>query len=331
MKYQDLVQTIGKGEILPLYYLYGDEQYLVDTCVQLLLERLVTPDLRDFNLDVFYGTESRSEDIACAAATLPMFAAWRAVVVKRADALSATALEALLPCLRQPSPSTCLIFIGEKIDQRKKFFAELKKNGALVECKRLYENQLPAFVRDEVAARGKSLESVATDMLVHLVGNNLRDLVTELEKAVLFVGARDKITVADIKAIVSDTRINTVFELTDSLGGKELDRALRSLHTLLAGGEAPLLILAMVARHYRQLWKVHELLNTTSVKTEIAKGAGINPYFLEGIIRQAKNYSAAELHDIFERIFVTDLSLKTGRGKPHVLLEGLVLFLCGKG
>lgn len=315
----------------PLYYLYGDEPYLMDKCIQQLLERLVSADLRDFNLNVYYGTECKGDEIAETAATLPMFASWRVVVVKKADALSAVSLEVLSAYVKNPSPSTCLLLQGEKIDQRKKFFSELKKNGELVEFKRLYENQLPTFIRNEASLRGRKIEPAAAEMLVYLVGNNLQELISELEKAILYVGESREILVSHIRAIVSDTRVNSVFELTDALGGKKLDKALRSLDSLLGDGEAPLLVLAMVTRHFRQLWKIRELLEKKTPLQEIGKIAGINPYFLQGIIAQARNYSLEELRRVFEKLFQIDGALKTGGGKPSVLLEKLLMDVCTSG
>ncbi len=330
MKYQELMNALDKGEVRTLLYFYGDEQYLMEKAVRRLLDTLVPPDLRDFNMEVFYGNESSGGQIAEAAATLPMFAEWRAVLVKKADALTADSLEVLARYLDNPSSSTCLVFLGEKIDQRKKFFSEFKKRGELVECKRLYENQLGAFIRAETAARGKKIESAAAETLIYLVGNNLQELVSEVEKAVLYAGGRDTVTASDIREIASDTRVNSVFELADSLGGKKIDRALRSLDTLIEGGEAPLLILAMITRHYRQLWKVRDLLDRKTPTRDIGREAGINPYFLQGIIPQARNYEPGELRRLFEKIFQADLALKTGRVKPRIVLERLLMDACGK-
>ncbi|MEA5112819.1 MAG: DNA polymerase III subunit delta [Geobacteraceae bacterium] len=330
MKYQELMHALDKGDVRPLLYFHGDEPYLMEKAVRRLLDTLVPPDLRDFNLEVFYGNENSGGQIVEAAATLPMFAEWRVVLVKKADALPAASLEDLARYIENPSPSTCLVFLAEKIDQRKKFFTEFKKRGELVECKRLYENQLGAFIKAEAAARGKRIESAAAEMLVYLVGNNLQELVSEVEKAVLYVGDRDMVTAPDIREIASDTRVNSVFELADSLGEKKIDRALRSLDTLIEGGEAPLLVLAMITRHYRQLWKVRELLDRKTPTRDISKEAGINPYFLQGIIPQARNYEPGELRRLFEKIFQADLALKTGRVKPRIVLERLLMDACGK-
>ena len=86
--------------------------------------------------------------------------------------------------------------------------------------------------------------------------------------------------------------------------------------------------LAMISRHFRQLWKVRELLERRTPAQEIGKVAGINPYFLQGIVTQARNYSISELRRVFERIFEIDGALKTGGGKPPVLLEKFLLEVC---
>jgi DNA polymerase-3 subunit delta len=330
MKVEEFLKAIDRGDIRPLYYLYGDETYLAERAAKRLLARLVPEDMRDFNLNVYYGNESACEEIAASAQTLPMFAEWRVVLVKNADKLSAASLEALTPYAQDPSPSTCLIFQGEKIDQRKKFFSEFKKKGELVEFRRLYENQLIPFLRGEAENLGKKLQPATAEMLLYLSGNNLQELVSQIEKTALYVGKRDTIEVADVKTVVSDTRVDSVFELANSLGEKNLGKALRNLHTLLSDGEAPLLILAVLSRHFRQIWKVRELLEKKTQPQEIGKMAGINPYFLQGIIRQAKNYAVPQLKAIFGKFFELDLALKSGGGKPALLMERFVMEVCGR-
>ncbi len=331
MKPDEFAKSVQRGEIAPLYYFHGDEPYLIERGVKRLLDHAVSPDSRDFNLDIFYGKECKGDEIAAAAQTLPMFAERRVVLVKRSGELSAAALDMLAEYVADPSPSTCLIFEGEKIDQRRKFFMEIKKNGHLVECKRPYENQLGSFIREEAAACGKKMEPAAVEMLVYLVGNNLQELAAEVEKVATYVGAREIIKGADIREIVSDTKVDSIFELTDALGGKDLAKALRNLNTILRDGEAPLMVLAMLTRHFRQLWKVKELCDKGVPSQEIGKAAGITPDFLKGIMEQARNYRRAEFKAVFERLYETDWALKTSGGKPVSLMECLVMDICGKG
>ena len=322
-------EEITKGRIAPLYYLYGNEPFLVERGVKRLLAKVVDPGFQDFNLNVFYGNECRGGEIVETAQTLPMFSPWRVVHVKRSGDLSAAALEILAGYVTSPSPTTCLIFQGEKPDQRKKFFLEFKKNGEMVEFKRPYENQLAPFVREEAQSCGKRIEAAAVELLVYLAGTGLQELASQMEKLAAYVGERDAITLADVKAIASDTRIDSVFDLTNALGEKELGKALRTLHTILRDGEAPLMVLAMITRHFRQLWRVRELLDTKTPQQDIGRITGISPYFLKGVVEQARRHPRRDLLPLFERLYEADWALKSGGGKPGGIMEKLVMDICG--
>lgn len=330
MKPEEFEKEVREGDVGPLYYIYGDEQYLVERGVKLLLAKAVSAEFREFNLNVYYGAEAKGEEIVESAQTLPMFAEKRVVLVKKSAALSASALETLSGYVQDPAPSTCLIFQGEKVDQRKKFFLDLKKNGRLVEYKRLYENQLGVFIRNETAVYGKRLDPSAVEMLVHLVGNNLQELATQIEKVATFVGENGTIKVDDVRRVASDTKVDTVFDLANALGEKNLGKALRKLHTILRDGEAPLMLLAMLTRHFRQLRLVRELLERKMPSPEISKTTGINPYFINGVIEQAKNYRLSDFKPVFEMLYNTDLALKTSGGRAFDLMERLTMDICSK-
>jgi DNA polymerase III subunit delta len=329
MKAEEFNRAVDKGEIASLYLLYGDEPYLVERAVKKLMDRTVDPSFRDFNLNVFYGNEVKGDEVFTAAQTLPMFAERRVVLIKKGGDLSAAAMEILLSYLQDPSPTTCLILQAEKVDGRKKFYAEFKKRGEAVEFKRPYENQLGPYVRDEVRAAGKKIDSAAAELLGYLVGNNLQELVSQIEKLCVYCGKKELVTVEDVKAIVSDTKVESVFEFTDALGSKDQAKALRMLTTLLQDGEAPLRVLGGVARHYRQLWQVRELLDRKVSSGDMAKAAGINPYFLKKVTEQARNYQVSELKQVFERMLELDLAFKSG-GIAGALFERFVIEACRK-
>jgi DNA polymerase III subunit delta len=329
MKPEEYNKAIEKGDLAPLYLLYGEEPYLVERAVKKLLERAVDPGFRDFNLDIFYGNETKGEEVFTAAQTLPMFADRRVVLIKKAGDLSAPAMEVLLPYLQDPSPGTCFVLQAEKVDGRKKFFAEFKKRGEMVEFKRPYENQLGPYVRDEVRAAGKKIDTAAAELLAYLVGNNLQELMSQIEKLCTFCGKKENIGIDDVKAIVSDTKAESVFEFTDALGARDLPKALRLLTTLMRDGEAPLKILGGVARQYRQLWQVRELLDRKVSAGDIGQATKISPYFLKKVIEQARNYQVGELKVVFERMLELDLAFKSG-GRSDALFERFVTDVCRK-
>ena len=328
MTSQEFETALKKGIIPAVCFLYGEESFLVDRAVRLLLDRAIDPSLKDFNFNVFYGNESKGIDIADAAQTLPMFAERRAVLVKRAEGLSAVAGEVLLPYIQNPCPSTCLIFTGTKVDHRKKFFTELKKHGALVEFKRVYDNKLPAFIQSESTVHGKPIDSPAADLLAFLIGNNLQELSSQIEKLVVFAGRRPRISLEDVRSVASSSKAFTVFELARFLCVRDLPNALRSLDTLFRNGEDTPMMIGALSRHFRQLWRVREMIDRKAAKPDIAREAGINPYFLDDMITQARNFARKDLRNIFTELYRCDLASKTGGGQPYTLMHGLVTGIC---
>lgn len=327
---QELENALKKGKIPPVCFLYGDEPFLVERAVDSLLKQAIDHTLKDFNFNVFFGNESKGVDILDAAQTLPMFSDRRAVLVKRADQLKADALEVLLPYVQNPAQGTCLVLTGAKIDQRKKFFLEFKKHGELVEYKRMYDNKLAPFIQAEASGQGKPIDSAAAELLAALIGNNLQELSSQIEKLVVYVGAKQRITVEDVKVMASSSKAFTAFELAKFLGLRDVSQALRSLDALfLNGDDAPMMIGAL-SRHFRQLWRVRELLDKKVVQTDIGRELSINTFFLGEIITQARNFTRRELLKIFEELYRCDLSSKTG-GISYNLMHGLTMGICTGG
>lgn len=327
MKPEELDKKIDKGEIAPLYFIFGDEEFLVERFVQKLVNRLVSPDFKDFNYSLFYGKECRIEQLLESAMTMPMFAERRVILVKRAEELQADALDQLLVYMKQPSPDCCLIFQGTKIDQRRKLFQELKKLDLLVEYKKLKDEQLAGFVRREAESSGKRLDAEAAEMLVYYSGNNLRELVAQIEKLAAYCGDRVVISVDDVRSIASDTKIDTVFELADALGNRDLDRAMRQLHTVMRDTDAPYMLIGALARHFRQLCTLRALQEKKLSQEEMCRVSKVSPYFIRNLLAQARRFKADEFKEIFSQLHGADLGLKSG-GRFQALLEMLVFSIC---
>jgi len=325
MTYAELNRAIEGRNVPSLLFLYGEETFLLDRAVQGLRDFAVPVEARDFNYNVYHGKEIPVEVIPDTALTLPVFNAHRLVLVKEAQNLPAASLDAFLPYLADPAPETILVFTADKIDGRKKFFQDFKKRGVLVEFKRLYDNQIPAFVREQARAAGRSLTEDAMALFCRRVGNNLQEINGELTKLFAYIGERTLVDAADVAAVVSDTRVDSIFDLTNALGGRDKGEALRLLARLLDEGGVPLVLLTMMVRHFRQLWKIRELLDQQVGNKEIARRVGINPYFIDGLVTQAARFSPARYRQIFALFLDADLALKSSGAHPAAMLEKLVL------
>jgi len=332
MKPEDLERSVSKGEIAPLYFIYGEEEFLADRAVARLVEKLVDPDFRDFNFTTLYGKECKAEQILDTAMTLPMFAARRLILVKRAEDLHPEQLEQLIPYIKAPSPDACLVFHAGKIDQRRKFFLELKKTDYLIEYKHIKDDQLLRFIQREAEGTGKRFESLALEMLVYYSGNNLRELVSQIGKLSAYAGKRNTITVDDVRSMASDTKIDTVFEFSRALSNRDLEKSIRMMQILLRDSDAPYNLLGAIgaiAKNFRQLAMIKELLDQRVLTDNIGKQLKISPYFFKEMLSQAKKFRMEEFRNIFALLHEFDLGLKSG-ARHETVLQLLVFEVCMK-
>lgn len=321
---RDLIGRIERGEIAPLYVLYGVERFLRERVVT-ALKAAVVGDGSDLGVDLLTAREAGARGILAAARTLPMLAARRFVLVREIEGLSASDLEALIPYAKNPNPKTCLVLVGEKADQRYRFFAEVQKTGVLARFDPPTPRELPGLLREEARTLGVALEPQAAERLVDALGRDLGELRAALERLALYVdgGKGAIIRASDVEDAVTFTRSRSVFELTDALGQRDTSGALAVLHRMLAGRENAHGILTMVARHLRQMWIAKEMRGAPPA--EIAAEAGVPPFVAGKLLDQARRFPEEALRRAHRAVAEADLRLKSSRLADAPILERLVL------
>lgn len=331
MTLKELQNILQAGNVPGLILLYGTEPFFVEQGMLAVRDAVVDPANRDFNLTQYHGKDFSANDVVEQARTLPVFADRRLVMIKNIHEARAEQLEGLLEYVADPVPETVLLMTAEKIDARRKIFQLFKKNGLSIEYKKIYENQLPAYVRDLARASHLSLTADALKLFCKRVGTNLAAVQGEMEKLAGFLGDRDLADEADVAAIVSDTRIESIFDLTDAMGQGDRSTALTLLARVLDEGQAPLMLLAMMTRHFRQMWKISELMAQKVPQGELPRRVGVSPFFLKGLMQQAARFDNQDYRHLFHRFLSTDLALKSSGGQPRALLEKLVLDIAALG
>lgn len=299
----------------------------MDRAVELVRGKTLDPRTKDFNYDLFPGKEATAAKIVQAARTLPMMAKRRLVLVRDADEMKADELNGLIPYVSNPCPETCLVFTAGGADQRIKFFAAFKKQGVMAKFDPLYENKLPGFVEAEARARAVTLDSGVSRLIADEIGADLAQLADAVERLSIYAGERKKITSADVDDVVATTRQRNVFELCNAVGQGNRARALAALASMLGARESGVRIVAMLARHTRQLWTAHGLLQRRMSKYDLASALGVPPFFVDDIANQAQRLDPATLRAWHGALYNADKNLKSSRLSDERILEGLILEL----
>ena len=326
----ELYRKLRSRQVPELILLCGEEAYLIQQAARAVRRAVLTADVDDFNDTQFDGKDATGSEILEAALTFPVFAEKRLVTVKNSHQLKAAELDILLPYLEQPAPETCLLFVAEKIDKRRKFFQQFKKYGALIEFKPLSDREIPRYIKTTLRQDNISITTDAVDLFCSMVGNNLHEIHAELDKLVTYLGSVTKIEVKDVQAVVSRGRAENIFELGNAVGRGDIASALTLVARLEAAGEAPLKILSLLVRHFRQLWKVRELQAKHQPVNDIAKVAGVPYFVVDGLIQQGKKFSRLDFVRAHELFLETDLAMKSSGADSAALLENLIVRLVKK-
>lgn len=325
---QSLAEQIGRGQISPVYCLYGEDDFRREHALEQLLDALLPEGARALNLDQVRAGEGESGAILGSAGTLPFLSTRRVVLVRGPEALSRQEQEELLTYLESPSPTTCLVLAVTRLDLRTKLAAALQKKGVVLRFERLEAASMKDLLHEVARARGKRISPEAINLLIALAGDDLRQTTYGVEKAALFVGNREEIGPQDIEALVGETRARSIFQLTDAVSTRDLEGALRCLTSLLDNGEQALAILGMLARQIRLLFRAKALHERDTTPSEMTRTLGLPPRLVASLAQQASSFSWKQLTDAQRQLYLADLAIKTGRAAAAAALHRLVWKLC---
>jgi DNA polymerase-3 subunit delta len=314
----------------PVVYIYGEEGFLAGRALREVEAEALGPEAMDLNRESYEAPEASPSAVAAAAKTLPFLGGRRLIVVKNAHLWSAEAWQPLLPYLGSPNPSTCLVFVAATLDKRTKAGKILEKAARLVECRRPPERELPGWAERLAREAGLRPGPGVLESVVLRVGPDLQLLSQEIEKLRTFAGEGGVVRREDVEALVGESRATTVFVFCDALGARDLAATARTLRRLLQLGEPPVRLLYMIHRHFRLLWSTRDLLDERprADRGAVAAAVGVPPFVADGLLRQARGWSGAELREVFRSLLAADLALKTGAGDE--VLDALALRLCRK-
>jgi len=324
LSFTDLKRSISKGDIAPVYLIYGDEKFLVDESVL----KICSVYAAETKGEIYrYSAKDASiVDVIADLNTLPMWGRGKAVVVSEIEALKSEALHEIEKYLDSPSPTSVLVLVGEKCDGRTSLYKKVLKSGVVIEAKKIYDDAVPSWINAECKRRGVSISQDAANYMAELIGADLALLSDAIEKTILYVHDRKMINVDDVDAVISDISRHSIFHLTSAIGKRDLVLAKKELTNLMRQSELPVIIIAMLARYIRLLLKTREAIERDRFLSprQIATEIGVNPYFASEYIDGAKRFTKEELKRRLSLIHEADVVLKSGARPKKIVLSKLV-------
>ncbi|MFY7910882.1 MAG: DNA polymerase III subunit delta [Emticicia sp.] len=311
----DILKSIKKDSIKPLYFLHGEEQFHIEQIVEKIQNLAIPAHEKGFNEFILFGKDLNVGALLNYARRFPMMAEKQLIIVKEANQIQGIDTKENQKLIEDyalnPLPSTILVLsFSNAQDERKAWVKSFAKNGVLQNFKKLYDNQLPEFVASYCHGRGVKISMKAIQLLIEHIGNDLKRLTGELEKVILNVKLGEGIDADVIQKYVGISKEYNVFELQKALIQRDVVRANQ---IIIYFGNNPKdnpiqPILIILYNFFSKVLLIHG--SNDKSESGVASLLKVNSFFAKDYLAAARNYSLSKLAFVIHCIKIADLKSK---------------------
>src|SRR5947209_1407828 len=266
--------------------LVGSDDVEVKQTAEELAAKLKPANGGDFGLEVIDGAADNADQAATrirstieALRTLPFFGGEKLVWLKNANFLgddqkarSATvqaALEELAETIDGGfGPEITFLLSAIEVDKRRSFYKSLAKRAELQIFDKLdssrggWEEEAGQIVQTRAKKRKLQFDDDALKLFVLLTGGDTRAIENELEKIDVYLEKERVVDVGLVRELVPLTREGVIFDLSNALAERDLERALDLVRQLLDQGESAIgILLVAILPTVRNLLLAKDLMD----------------------------------------------------------------------
>jgi DNA polymerase-3 subunit delta len=346
------VSELQSRKMRPAYVFVGDEAFFRKRFRDAILEHLVPADRRDFGFFEFDLGETDLAEVLDRARTPSLMAPFQVFFVRGVKNLfgrgsNEEKLAAIEEYCKNPNPDALVVFVADHIsipaDVRKMEMQDkeryqrirdtLGQYCGIVELARVEEGDAVRWITDYCTGRGVKIDADGARELVDALGGDMMMISNELEKLILYVGEKRRVTLGDVETMVLAAKQRSLYELTDAISSKDRVRALEVLDAILLSGEgeeAAIGHIYMLAKTFRQMLVIVErnVRDQRMLWAALWQGFRVPPFAADDIIKQARRYkNRRELTRAIRLVAKADLALRSNPVSKRMVLERLVIDL----
>lgn len=346
------VADMKAGKLASGYVFIGDEAFFRKRCRDAILQHLVPADVRELSLYDMDLAETDLQQVLDRARTPSLMSPFQVFFIRGVKNLYGRGkhddeFAAIEDYFKNPNPAALLVFVVDYIaipadvrrmeltdkERYERIRETLGEYCPILEFARVEEGDAVKWAIAKANDDGVKLDADAARELVDSLGGDMMMIANELEKLVLFVGEKKRISLGDVETLVLAAKQRSFYELTDAISSRDRGRALSVLDAILSTGdgeEAAIGHVYMLSRTFRQMLVILErnVRDSRALWQALWQGFRIPPFAAEDVIRQARRYkSRRELTSAIRRVARADFALRSNPPSKRLVLENLVLDL----
>jgi len=310
MTFEDIISNLKKKIYHPIYFLMGEETYFIDQISDYISDNVLTDAEKGFNQTILYGKDTEPHNIIANARRFPMMSNHQVIIVREAQNIKK--IEDLEPYIKNPLNSTILVinYKYKTLDKRKTFPKLIDQKGILFESKKIYDNQLPAWIINYLKNQQYTITPQAAGMLSEYLGADLSKVANELDKLIISLPIGTQITPDHIEKNIGISKEFNVYELQNALGERNLLKANQIINYFGANPSSnPIpVVVSSLFSYFSKILNYHFLEDKS--QNNVASVLQVHPFFVKTYITAAKNYNIKKLVEIISILREFDMKSK---------------------
>ena len=156
----------------------------------------------------------------------------------------------------------------------------------------------------------------------------MQDLINEIRKLIEYAGKNGTIEKQDVDKLCIKKIESVIFDLTDNLSQKNIEKAMEVLYNLIASKEPIQKILITLYNHFKKLYFVKLAIENNK---DIAQSLKLKPnqlFLVNKYKMQAQKFKKSELRKIIQELENLDYKYKIGLIDINIGLETILCTYC---
>ncbi len=341
MDITSLENELRQEKLENIYLLYGEERFLLENCLK-KIKNIFGEMVKGINYIQIDNTNVQNiiSDIETPAFGYPtkiiiaketgLFQ--KAKKTKNAENKSENKFENKLADyikenIDQIKDGVILVFVEQEAEKNT-LYKQIESCGIVCNFEKQKPNDIARRMKSICNAYKVNIDVQTMNYFIENCGTSLSELINEIRKQIEYVGPNGTITKQTIDLLATKQFESIIFDLTDSLGKKDIEAALKVLKNLIYAKEPIQKIFITLYNHFKKLYitkiAVKEnlnLINSLKLKPN-------QTFLTTKYKKQAGYFKEEELKKILKEFIELDYKVKNGMMDINIGVESILCRYC---
>jgi len=310
------------NNLKPVYLLAGPQALLIERFIDEIKLSIEKSD-RGYQHFTFHSESDSIEEILGKANTYSIFQETNLIIIKNCEKLKKSEITLIENYMDSPSPDTFIVLFSNEANKPK-----IKNHNNLESKIFKIEDQMEKSVIKEAELLGINLTPKAAHELYRLIGDDLKTISNELLKLSQYFRTKEVIDDKDIQGFISKRNHEDIFQLINSIAGKDKKTAIKVLNELKSINYDPVSIVSALSWRFRQLWHLKELSKNNMNENQIVKELKVSPGAVYYLKKHAGNFSFRNLTLTMNLLSRLDNEIKSYSQDKYNLISRFIFRVC---